>query len=191
MTVMNTIARSGLAAARDLRAMMQGKVALLGDDAYSRARRIWNGAVGHHPALFALCEVTEDIQTAVRAARARELPLSVRGGGHDWAGRALRPAGLVLDLSAMRRVEVDPLARIATVSGGATAGDVIAAAQPHGLAAVTGTVGSVGMAGLTLGGGYGGLNSRHGLALDNLLGADIVLADGRLVIADAARNPEL
>src|SRR5262245_66423465 len=105
MTVMNTVARSGLAAARDLRAMMQGKVALLGDDAYSRARRIWNGAVGHHPALFALCEVAEDLQTAVRAARARELQLSVRGRGHDLAGRAQRAGGLQLAQRAMTQVE--------------------------------------------------------------------------------------
>ena len=119
------------------------------------------------------------------------MPLSVRGGGHDWAGRALRPDGLVLDLSGMRRVTVDAEARVATVGGGATAADVIAAAAPHGLAAVTGTVGSVGMAGLTLGGGYGPLAARYGLALDNLLGAELVLADGRLVTADAATNPEL
>jgi FAD/FMN-containing dehydrogenase len=191
MTVVNGIAQSGLAAARDLRALMRGEIVLPGDDTYTRARQVWNGAVVHRPALFAQCETADDVRAAVRVARAHRLPLSVRGGGHDWAGRALRHDGLVVDLSAMRQVEVDARAQIATVEGGATAGDLIAAVSPHGLVAVTGSVGAVGMAGLTLGGGYGALIGRYGLALDNLLGADLVLANGRLVTADATENPEL
>ncbi len=191
MTVMNLMAGSWLSAADELGRSMSGKVALPGDDAYAHARQIWNGAVDHRPALFAFCETTEDVQSALQIARVHGLPLSVRGGGHDWAGRALRPDGLVLDLSGMRRVTIDAEARVATVEGGATAGDVIAAAAPHGLAAVTGSVGAVGMAGLTLGGGYGPLTARYGLALDNLLNVELVLADGRLVTADAATNPEL
>jgi FAD/FMN-containing dehydrogenase len=191
MTAMNIVPQSGLAAARDLRANMRGKVVVSGDESYTRVRAIWNGAVDYHPALFALCETNQDVQAAVRAARAHDLPLSVRGGGHDWAGRALRHEGLVIDLSAMRRVEVDVEARVATVAGGATAKDVIAAAAPYGLAAATGSVGAVGMAGLTLGGGYGPLSGQYGLALDNLLGVEIVLADGELVTADGLENPEL
>ncbi|HSS25765.1 MAG TPA: FAD-binding oxidoreductase [Mycobacterium sp.] len=159
--------------------------------AYERSRRIWNGAVGHAPALIVRPETAGEVQTAVAAARRHGLPLSVRGGGHDWAGRSLRDGGLVIDLSQMRQVAVDSRERIATVQGGATAGDVVVAAQPHGLAAATGTTGGVGMAGLTLGGGYGPLNGRFGLAVDNLLGAEVVLADGRRVTAKPDREPDL
>jgi hypothetical protein len=186
-----TNAQSALAAANDLSAVMQGKVVLPADAAYAAARQIWNRAIDHQPALFAVCETTKDVQAAVQAACSHGLPLSVRGGGHDWAGRALRHSGLVIDLSQMRRVEVDADARVATILGGVTAGDLINAAAPHGLVAVTGTIGAVGMAGLTLGGGYGPLTSRYGLALDNLLGAEVVLANGQLVTADASENAEL
>lgn len=179
------------ATARDLRAAMQGQVLLPGDDDYTNARQVWNGAVEHRPALFALCKTVEDVQTAVRVARKHGLPLSVRGGGHDWAGRALRDDGLVLDLSMMRTVTVDSAQKIATVAGGAKAADVSAAASQYGLAAVTGNVGAVGMAGFLLGGGYGPLTTRFGLALDNLLGAEIVLADGQIITADAAQNSDL
>ena len=178
-----------LAEAEDLRAVMP--VVLRGDVAYANARQIWNGAVTHKPAIFALCEGAKDVQAAMRAARAHGLPLSVRGGGHDWAGRALRHDGLVIDLSRMRQVNVDGPAKVATVAGGATANDLMTAAAPHGLAAVTGNVGAVGMAGFLLAGGYGPLTTRFGLALDNLLGAEIVLADGQLVTADASQNTDL
>jgi FAD/FMN-containing dehydrogenase len=164
---------------------------VLAGSAYDRARRIWNGAVDHAPALIVRPHTRVEVQAAVVAAREHDLPLSVRGGGHDWAGRALRDGGLVIDLSAMTHVIVDPEGRVATVQGGATAGDVIAAAQPHGLSAATGTVGAVGMTGLTLGGGYGPLIGRYGLALDSLLGAEVVLADGRLVTATESQEPEL
>jgi FAD/FMN-containing dehydrogenase len=184
-------ARSALAAATNLRAVMQGEVLLPGDNGYARARQIWNRAVDHRPALFAVCETVEDVQAAVRVSRAHNLPLSVRGGGHDWAGRALRHDGLVIDLSRLRQVEVDPQTRVAKVGGGATAIDLITAAAPHGLGAVTGTAGAAGMVGLTLGGGYGPLTSRYGLALDNLLRAKVVLANGQLVTADASENAEL
>jgi hypothetical protein len=137
------------------------------------------------------CQTHADVQAAVRAARTHGLPLSVRGGGHDWAGRALRDGGLVIDLSGMREVMLDSAARVATVAGGARAADVIAAAAPYGLAAATGTVGNVGMTGLTLAGGYGPLSGMHGLALDNVVGAVVVLADGRLVKTDAENEPEL
>src|SRR6516165_7177110 len=140
---------------------------------------------------FAVCETSADVQTTVRTAREHGFPLSVRGGGHDWAGRSLRHGGLVIDLSHMRHVVIDPVVRIATVQGGATAAGVIAAARPHGLVAATGNCGGVGMAGLTLGGGYGPLNGQFGLALDNLVSAEVVLADGRIVTADATHEPEL
>ena len=191
MSVTNVNAGSELAAARELRSAMQGRVVLQGDDDYPRTRQIWNGAVEHQPALFAVCKTQADAQAAVRSARGHGFALSVRGGGHDWAGRSLRHGGLVIDLSQMTRVDVDAEVSIATIQGGATAVDVISAVEPHGLVAATGNCGTVGMVGLTLGGGYGPLTPRCGLALDNLLGAEIVLADGRLIHCDDHRNPDL
>ena len=184
-------AQSANAAACELRASMQGSIVLPSDAAYANTRAVWNGAVDHQPALIALCKTAEDVQRAIRAARAHRLPLSVRCGGHDWTGRALCHEGLVIDLSEMRHVEVEPPARVATVAGGALAGDLITAATPHGLVAVTGAAGTIGMAGMTLGGGYGPLTPQYGLAVDNLLGADVVLADGQIVTADALSNNDL
>ncbi len=158
---------------------------------YEAVRAIWNGAVTRRPLGVLGCASTADVQAGVRTAREKGLALSVRGGGHDWAGRALADGGLTLDLSPMRQVSVDPATAVATVAGGATSADVATAAQRAGLVAVTGTAGSVGMAGLTLGGGYGPLSGRFGLAADNLLSADVVLADGTLVTADDEHNSEL
>ena len=152
---------------------------------------IWNAAVETRPALVVRARAARGVQEAIRVARDRALPLSVLGGGHDWAGRGLRGGGLVIDMSRMRGVRVDASARVATVGGGATAADVMAAAAPYGLVAVAGNCGGVGMTGLTLGGGYGPLNGRFGLASDNMLCAEVVLADGRIVIADATHEPEL
>ena len=191
MTTIDMVRQSALAAARDLRAVMRGKVVLEGEDTYQSVRQIWNRAVDYQPALFALCETLADVQAAVRSARAHNISLSVRGGGHDWAGRALRQGGLVIDLTRMRHVEVDAAARLATVAGGATGTDVSAAAAPYGLAAVTANVGAVGVAGFLLAGGYGPLTTRFGLGIDNLLGAELVLADGRAVWADASQNRDL
>jgi FAD/FMN-containing dehydrogenase len=148
---------------------------------------LWNGAVSHRPAAVASCRSAAEIADAIRQARDGRLPLSVLGGGHDWAGRAVRPGGLVIDLRPMRDVDVRHEA--AVVGGGATAGDVVAAAAPSGQTAATGTVGSVGMTGMTLGGGYGPLGGIAGLSLDSLLGAEIVLADGTIV--DTDDDPEL
>ena len=159
--------------------------------AYEAARRVWNGAVDHRPALVVRPWTSGDVQAAVRAAREHQLPLSVLGGGHDWADRAVRPGGMVIDLSQMRGVTIDARARIATVAGGATSADVADAAAEHGLAAVVGMTGRVGLAGLTLAGGYGPLTGRFGLALDNLVGAEVVLEDGRRVRVDATSEPEL
>jgi hypothetical protein len=130
------------------------------------------------------------VRAAIQTARDCELPLSVRGGGHDWAGRALCE-GLVIDMSGMNGVTVDPAERTAQVAGGARASDVLTVTDPLGLAAVTGSCGLVGMAGLTLGGGYGPLIGRFGLAIDNLLAAEIVLADGRIVTAEHGRDEDL
>jgi FAD/FMN-containing dehydrogenase len=185
------VGSSTLSIAQDLRAAVRGRVVVDGDEAYTEVRQIWNGAIEDRPALFVLCETVEDVQASVRTARAHNLPLSVRGGGHDPFGRALRAGGLVIDLTAMRHVDVDEVAKVATVAGGATVADVSAAADPHQLVAVTANVGAVGMAGFLLGGGYGPLTTRFGLAVDNLLGAELVLADGRRVWADASENDDL
>jgi hypothetical protein len=158
---------------------------------YEAARAVWNGAVDHRPAVVVRPWTRGDVQAAIRTAREHQLPLSVRAGGYDWTGRSVRADGLVIDLSRMRRVTVDPATRIATVSGGAMVADVVAAASPYGLAAVTGTIGGLGMAGLTLAGGYGPLAGRFGLAVDNLLGAEVVMEDGRVVRTDATHEPEL
>src|SRR6516225_9313333 len=136
------------------------------------------------------CRTVQDVQSAIRAVSDCDLPLSVRGGGHDWAGRALCD-GIVIDLSGMNSVVIEPATRTAQISGGARAGDVVDAADPLGLAPVTGSVGTVGMAGLTLGGGYGPLIGRCGLALDNLVAAEVVLADGQVVCASQRSEEEL
>jgi FAD/FMN-containing dehydrogenase len=183
--------RIGSSCAGELRAVMSGHVALPGDERYDEGCRVWNGAVRRRPAVVAFCRQPEDVQAAVRAARRHRLKLSVRGGGHDWAGRALSDGGLVIDLTGMRGVAVDPRACVATIAGGALVKDVAAAAGAHGLVAALGNCGAVGMAGLTLGGGYGPLSGTCGLAADNLLGAEIVLADGRRVAIGPDAEPDL
>lgn len=146
------------------------------------ATAVWNGAVDHRPALVVRVTSAAEVRSAVLGAREAGLPLSVRGGGHDWAGRAIRPGGLVVDLTGMREVTVRD--GVAHAAGGATSADVAEAADRAGLAAVTGTVGDVGMVGMSLAGGYGPYLGRFGLAADNLLGAEVVLGDGQLVRAD-------
>jgi FAD/FMN-containing dehydrogenase len=191
MNVMSKSTNPYSGVARELRRKMQGRVVSSGDDDYAGTRRVWNGAVENQPALFAMCETSADVQAAVQIARQHQIPLSVRGGGHDWAGRALCPDGLVVDLNRMRQVIVDRQSRTAIVSGGAKIRDVAVAAAAHGLVAALGNCGEVGMAGFTLGGGYGPLNGQCGLAADNLLGAEVVLADGRCVTAGPDEEPEL
>ncbi|HUN41331.1 MAG TPA: FAD-binding oxidoreductase [Acetobacteraceae bacterium] len=177
--------------ASELQTAISGRVVLPGDELYDAGCRVWNNAVRRRPAIVALCKRPDDVSAAVRAARRHGLKLSVRGGGHDWTGRALCDDGLVIDLTGMRDVAVDPRACVATVAGGARAKDVAAAAGAHGLVAALGNCGTVGMGGLTLGGGYGPLNGTCGLAADNLLSAEIVLADGRRVTTGPDMEPEL
>ena len=167
-----------------------GRLSLPGDERYATATAIWPKPVGPMPRAVVHCRTPEDVQLTVRAARDCDFPLSVRGGGHDWAGRALCE-GIVVDLSGMSAVIIDADNRFATISGGARAVDVSNVTDPLGVAAVTGSVGAVGMAGFTLGGGYGPLIGHCGLALDNLIGAEVVLADGRSVVADLDNEEEL
>src|SRR5262249_21346672 len=161
-----------------------------GGEVSAAATAIWPKRLGGMPRAVIHCRTPEDVRLAVRAARECDLPLSVRGGGHDWAGRALCE-GIVLDLSGMNAVTIDAPNHTAGIAGGARAADVAAAADPLRLAAVTGSGGAVGMGGLTVGRGYGPLIARCGLALDNLIAAEVVLADGRIVVADQDNEQEL
>jgi len=169
---------------------LSGRLSRPGEDRYAAATAIWAKPAGPMPRAVAHCLTPEEVQSAIRAARDCQLPLSVRGGGHDWAGRALCE-GIVIDLSAMNGVGLGFDHRTVQISGGARASDVLAVTDPLGLAAVTGSCSSVGMTGLPLGGGYGPLIGRFGLALDNLLAAEIVLADGRIVTAASDSETEL
>lgn len=172
-----------------LREHLHGRLSTSGDERYAQAVNIWPKPIGDLPRAIAHCRSAEDVQHAIRAARDCGLRLSVRGGGHDWEGRALCD-GLVIDLSGMRGVIIGPDA-VAAVCGGARALDVAAEADALGLAPVSGACGAVGVAGLTLGGGYGPLIGRFGLALDNLVAAEVVLADGRIVVAKHDSEEEL
>ena len=154
------------------------RVHLPGSPAFDAATRLWNGAVTHHPAAVVRPTSRGEVQSALRYAADNGIPVTVRGGGHDWAGRALITGGLVIDLSLMRRVDVDVASRTVFVSGGSTAADVVAATEPFGLVPATGTYGGVGIVGLTLAGGYGPLNGIAGLALDNVIAFEVVLHDG-------------
>jgi FAD/FMN-containing dehydrogenase len=158
---------------------------------YGRARRVWNGAVDRRPALIAECTDATDVRAALLHASRRHLPIAVRGGGHSLAGHGVCDDGLVIDLGSMNAVSVDPLARIATVGPGATWGDVDRATRPHGLATPGGDTSTVGVAGLTLGGGLGWLSRMYGMTSDNLVGADVITADGELLRVGDDSHAEL
>jgi FAD/FMN-containing dehydrogenase len=158
---------------------------------YNAARAVWNGAVDRRPRLIAVCSGSVDVATAVRFARDEGLEIAVRGGGHNVAGTAVCDDGIVIDLSAMRAVWVDPADRTARVQGGALWADVDHETQAHGLATTGGIVGHTGVAGLTLGGGLGWLMRKHGLTVDNLLACEVVTAEGSTVLASADEHPDL
>jgi FAD/FMN-containing dehydrogenase len=161
-----------------------GELLAPGDPAYDSARAIWNGAIDRHPALIARCRDAHDVVAALRLARERELPVAVRGGGHGVGGLAVNDGGLVIDLSPMKAIAVDPAGRTARAQGGVLWGELDAATQEHGLATVGGIVTHTGIAGLTLGGGIGWLMRRHGATVDNFLAAEVVTPDGSIVAAD-------
>ncbi|MGH2572130.1 MAG: FAD-binding protein [Actinomycetota bacterium] len=169
----------------------EGWVLTPGDPDYDQARGIWNGAIDRHPAFIAGCTGPSDVAAALRFARARELPIAVRGGGHSVAGTSVCDDGVVVDLSPMKAMQVDPAARTARAGAGLRWGEFDAATQAFGLATTGGQMSETGIAGLTLGGGLGWLMRRHGLTIDNLLSADVVLADGRRVTADEHEHPDL
>ncbi|HET6654051.1 MAG TPA: FAD-binding oxidoreductase [Nocardioides sp.] len=158
---------------------------------YDDARTAWNGAVDRRPAVIARCRSTADVAAAVRFAREHDLEIAVRGGGHNVAGTAVCDAGLVIDLSAMRDVSVDPVRRVALVQGGALWADVDHATQAHGLATTGGIVSHTGVGGVTLGGGIGWLMRKHGLTVDNLVEVELVTAEGGVVRTSADAHPDL
>jgi FAD/FMN-containing dehydrogenase len=167
------------------------EVFMAGSRGYDNATRIWNASVTHRPSLVVRCGHVHDVRLCLDAARRSGLPVSVKGGGHDWCGRALREGGLVLDLSRMQKVSVSADLRTAVIEGGALGMTASVAASSAGRTVMTGYSGAVGMAGLILGGGYGPLTTRFGLAADSLKEAKVVLADGRLVSADSEQNADL
>ena len=152
---------------------------------------MWNGTVDRRPRLIARCRGTADVAAAVRFARDRDLEIAVRGGGHNVAGTAVCDDGIVIDLSAMRAVSVDPVERMAHVQGGALWGDVDHETQAHGLATTGGIVSHTGVGGVSLGGGIGWLMRKHGLTVDNLVEAEVVTADGDIIRASADDHPDL
>lgn len=174
-----------------LPATFEGDVLVPGESEYDAARAVWNGAVDRRPKYVVRCAGTDDVRAAVRVAREFGLPLGVRGGGHSAAGWAVPDGGLMIDLSRMRGVAVDPQARTAQVQGGALLGSLDAATQPFGLGTTAGIVSHTGIGGLALGGGVGWLGRQVGLTCDNALGYEVVTADGDLVRAAADENPDL
>jgi FAD/FMN-containing dehydrogenase len=174
-----------------LRASLRGSLVLPGEPDYDEVRAIWNAMVDRRPALVVRAAGAADAILAVGFAREHGLSLAVRGGGHNIAGNAVTEGGLMLDLSRMRSVRVDPAARTARVEPGATLAEFDREAQAFGLATPLGINSTTGVAGLTLGGGFGWLSRKHGLTVDNLLSADIVTADGRLLHASAEENDDL
>src|SRR5436190_22026390 len=182
----------GEATLQELRETIQGQVVTRTDDGYAEAARIWNGEHdGSRPALVVRCKGAADVIAAVGFARSNDLPIAVRGGGHSIAGFSTCDDGIVIDLSQMNGVRVDPAARRAIVGGGSLWAGVDHETQAHGLATTGGLVSSTGVAGFTLGGGIGWTMRSFGLACDNLVGADVVTADGRLVHASETENADL
>jgi hypothetical protein len=162
-----------------------------GDGTYDEARALFNAMIDRRPALIARCSSTDDVAKVIAFARTHDLPLAVRGGGHNGGGLGSVDDGVVADLSPLRTVSVDPEARTVRVGGGCTWGEVDAATHGHGLAVPCGVISTTGVGGLTLGGGIGHLTRSCGLTIDNLLAAEVVLADGQRVVASADREPEL
>lgn len=175
----------------EFRKSLHGKLLAPDSEGYDEARTIWNGMIDRRPALIARCTNADDVVQSVNFAREHNLLLAVRGGGHNIAGNAVCDNGLMIDLSLMNSVQVDPQNQTARVGGGTTLGEFDKATQEHGLATPVGINSTTGVAGLTLGGGFGWLSRRYGLSIDNLISADIVTADGSLLRASENENPDL
>jgi FAD/FMN-containing dehydrogenase len=179
------------AVVQNLRASLSGTLLAPGDEGYETARHVWNGMIDKHPALIALCANTADVVRAVTFARERELLLAVRGGGHSFPGYSTCDGGLVIDLSPMRTVDVSTDNRTVRAAGGAWGAHVDAAAQKYALATTLGQISNTGVGGLTLGGGFGWLSRRFGLACDNLISVELVTADGKVRRVSERDEPDL
>ena len=174
-----------------IKSLVGGEVITASSPDYDAARAVWNAMIDRRPEVIARCVTSDDIRAAVQLARSRGLLTSVRGGGHNIAGNAVCDGGLVIDLSRMKRINIDPQGRIATVEPGLTLGEFDKACQEHGLATPTGINATTGLAGLTLGGGFGWINRKYGLTIDNLLSAQVVTAEGQILNASADENADL
>ena len=181
----------GDAAVRTLGAHLDGVAIAPGDGDYDRARAVWNAMIDRRPAVIARCRSVSDVRTALRFAREHDLPIAVRGGGHNVAGNAVCDGGIVIDLSPMKAIHVDPEQRTARVEPGVTLGELDRATQAFGLATPTGLISMTGIAGLTLGGGLGWLARRNGTTCDNLRSAEVVLANGEVVTAGPDDDADL
>jgi FAD/FMN-containing dehydrogenase len=179
------------AAIKELGDAMTGPVMLSGHPEYDSTRRVWNGMHDKRPALIARCQNAEDIRHAVNFARERDLLTAVRGGGHSWPGKSVCDDGLMLDLADMKNIDVDVAGQTAWCEGGALLGHLDDATLAEGLVTTAGVVSHTGVGGFTLGGGFGRVNRMHGLTIDNLLGAEIVTADGQLRTVSADNEPDL
>ncbi len=188
---MTVAPRYDLSTFDSLHATLQGSLLLPDNPDYDSARRVWNGMVDVYPAAIAQCASTEDVVVAVNFGRENGLDLAVRGGGHSAAGLGTCDGGLLIDLSPMHAVDVDPEQRIARAGGGTTWGQFDAATTAHNLATTGGAISTTGIGGLTLGGGIGWLMRKYGLACDNLIGAEVVLADGSVVNTSETERPDL
>ena len=180
---------SPIASARDALASFGERLVGPDDGGYDEARALFNAMIDKRPALIARCETPADVAAVIRFAREHDLPLAVHGGGHNGGGLGSVDNGVVIDLSPMKAISVDPGTKTVRVGGGAVWGEVDAATQPHALAVPTGIISTTGVAGLTLGGGHGYLTRRHGLTIDSLLSAKMVLADGSEVTDERGRAP--
>src|SRR3954464_14428144 len=174
-----------------LQTAVRGTITTPGDPDYDERRALYNAMIDKRPALIARCTDAADVAAAIGHARREGMPLAVRGGGHNGAGLGSVDDGLVIDLSGMRGVLVDPKSRVARVLGGSLLGDVDHATHAFGLATPSGIISTTGVGGITLGGGVGHLTRKLGLAIDNLLEVDVVLADGRFVTANSEQNSDL
>lgn len=176
---------------QSFKSSIRGNVIMASDPAYNEERLVYNGMISRFPALIVKCSNVADVISAVNFARTNKLTLAVRGGGHNAGGLGVCDDGLVIDLSLMKGIRIDQDANTVRVEGGCLLGDIDHATQPFGKAIPSGIFSTTGVGGLTLGGGLGHLTRRYGLAIDNLLEADIVLADGKLVTASEKKNPDL
>jgi FAD/FMN-containing dehydrogenase len=177
--------------AEGLRSSIRGELILGDDTGYETARRVWNGNIDRRPALIVRCAGAADVQRAVDFARTQELLVSLRGGGHSAPGYGTNDGGMIIDMSLMKGIRVDPASRTARAQGGVLWCEFDHETQAFGLATTGGTVSDTGIAGLTLGGGLGWLMGKHGLPIDNLIAADVVTADGQFRTASATENPDL